>query len=114
MLAEATALRDRARREAGDPGAWREALAALERAEGQGPEVEVPARRDPGRSEARPSATSGCGRSWSRSGPIRQDVGPDGTDAAYATAFRDAGLDLDALEPDRVRPAAEAAARGGR
>ncbi len=33
--------RDRARREAGDPGAWRDALAALERAEGQGPEVEV-------------------------------------------------------------------------
>ena len=41
VLAEATALRDRARREAGDPGAWRDALAALERAEGQGPEVEV-------------------------------------------------------------------------
>ena len=29
----------------------------------------------------------------------QEDVGPDGTDAAYATAFRAAGLDLDALEP---------------
>ena len=47
----------------------------------------------------RPSATSGCGRSWSRSGPINRTSALEGTDAAYAAAFRDAGLDLDALEP---------------
>ena len=98
VLAEATALRDRASREAGDPAAWRDALAALERAEVQGPEVEV--LRDEiqaGRKEAE------------RDVRLRQelvevranqyDVGTDGTDVAYATAFRDAGLDLDALEP---------------
>ena len=28
------------------------------------------------------------------------DIGPDGTDAAYAVAFRDADLDLDVLSPD--------------
>ena len=31
VLAEARAVRDRASRQAGDPGAWRDALAALER-----------------------------------------------------------------------------------
>src|SRR5262249_57151510 len=37
ILAEATALRDKAVRQADDPTAWRDALAALGQAEGQGP-----------------------------------------------------------------------------
>ena len=77
VLAEATALRDRARREAGDPAAWRDALAALERAEGQGPGTRsrpCAARSRPG--WTRPSATPGCGRSWSRSGPISRTSAP--------------------------------------
>ena len=71
VLAEATALRDRARREAGDPARWRDALAALERAEGQGPEVEVlRGEIQAGLEEA--ERGSGCGRSWLRSGPIKR------------------------------------------
>ena len=98
VLAEATALRDRARREAGDPGAWRDAHAALERAAGEGPEVEV----------LRDEIQAGL-KEAERGVRLRQelvevranqlDVGAEGTDADYATAFRDAGLDLDALEP---------------
>ncbi len=99
VLAEATALRDRARRDAGDPGGWREALAALERAEGRGPEIEV----------LRDEIQAGL-KQAERDVRLRQelvevranqlDVGVEGTDAAYATAFRDAGLDLEALKPD--------------
>ena len=79
-------------------GAWRDALAALERVEGQGPEVEV----------LRDEIQAGM-KEAERGIRLRQelveiranqeDVGLKGTDAAYATAFRDAGLDLDALEP---------------
>ena len=47
----------------------------------------------------RPSATPSCDRTSSRSGPTAEDVGPEGTDAAYAAAFGAAGLDLEALEP---------------
>ena len=67
-------------------------------AEGQGPEVEV----------LREEIRAGLEEA-ERDVRLRQelvevranqyDVGPEGTDAAYATAFRDAGLDLDALEP---------------
>ena len=79
-------------------GAWRDALAALERAEGQGPEVEV--LRDEIQAGMK-EAERGI-RLRQELVEIRanqQDVGIEGTDAAYATAFRDAGLDLDALEP---------------
>ncbi len=99
VLAEARALRDRAVREAGDPAAWRDALAALERAEGRGPEVE--ALRDEiqaGLDEAERGVRLRQELVEVRAN--QQDVGAEGTDAAYAAAFRDAGLDLDALEPD--------------
>ncbi len=98
VLAEARALRDRAAREAGDPAAWREALAAVGRAEGRGPEVEA----------LRDDIRAGLDEA-ERGARLRQelvevranqyDVGLEGTDAAYAAAFRDAGLDLGALEP---------------
>ncbi len=98
VLAGARALRDRAVREAGDPAAWREALAAVERAEGQGPEVEA----------LRDEVRAGLDEA-ERGARLRQDlvevranqydVGNEGTDAAYAAAFREAGLDLDALGP---------------
>jgi serine/threonine-protein kinase len=100
ILAEATALRDKARRDVEDPAAWRDALAALDRAEGQGPADQVESLRreiQAGLDEAERDA-----RLRQELVDIRanqQDVGADGTDAAYAAAFRAADLDLDALEP---------------
>ncbi len=98
VLAEATALRNRARQDAGDPGAWREALAALDRAEGQGPEVQVL------RDELQAGLEDALRDVRLRQELVeiranQQEIGADGTDAAYAAAFRDAGLDLDILEP---------------
>jgi eukaryotic-like serine/threonine-protein kinase len=100
VLAEATALRDKARREAGDPGVWRDALAALKRVEGQGPQAGVDALRaeiEAGLNEAERDAKLRQDLVEIRAN--KEDVGPDGTDAAYAVAFRAAGLDLDALAP---------------
>jgi serine/threonine-protein kinase len=100
VLAEASALRDKARRDVDDPAAWRDALAALKRAEGQGPADQF--------ADVRDEIQKGLDEA-ERDGRLRQtlveiranheDVGPAGTDAAYATAFRAAELDLDALEP---------------
>ena len=80
-------------------------------AEGQGPEVvvlrdEIEAGLEAAERDVR------LRQSWSRSGPI-DDAGAEGTDAAYADAFRDAGLDLDALEPAEFARRLQAAARGG-
>ena len=100
VLAEATRLRDKARRDADDPAAWRDALAALERAEGQGPADRVAALRDEiqaGLDEAERDARLRQELVEVRAN--QQDAGLAGTDAAYATAFRTAELDLDALEP---------------
>ena len=100
ILAEATALRDKARREVIDPLLWREALAALERAVGQGPEDRVAALR--GEIRAGLDEAERVARLRQELVEIRAnqlDVGPDGTDAAYAAALRAAGLDLEALEP---------------
>ena len=100
VLAESTALRDKARREAGDPGLWRDALAALKRVEGQGPEARVEALRaeiEAGLNEAERDARLRQDLVEIRAN--QEDVGPEGTAAAYAAAFRAAGLDLDALEP---------------
>ena len=100
VLAEATALRDKARRDAEDPAAWRDALAALKRAEGQGPADQVEALRgeiQSGLDEAERDARLRQALVEVRAN--EQDVGPEGTDAAYATAFRAAELDLDALDP---------------
>jgi serine/threonine-protein kinase len=100
VLAEATALRDKAGRQPGDPAAWRDALAALERAEGQGPQDRVAALR--GEIQAGLDEAERDARLRQELVEIRAnqaDVGLEGTDVAYATAFRAAGLDLDALEP---------------
>ena len=87
-IAEATVLLDKARHEVDDPAAWRDALAALDRAEGQGPADRVAALRD----EIRP----GLDRA-DRDARLRQelvevrrsqvDSAVEGTDAAYAAAF---------------------------
>ncbi len=100
VLAETTALRNKARREAGDPGLWRDALAALRRVEGQGPQARVDALRaeiEAGLNEAERDAKLRQDLVEIRAN--HEDVGLDGTDAAYAAAFRAAGLDLDALGP---------------
>ena len=77
-----------------DPAAWRDALAALERAEGQGPAAPIAALRDEiqsGLDEAERDA-----RLRQELVEIRanqEDVGADGTDAAYASGVprREAG-----------------------
>ncbi len=100
VLAETKALRDKARRDADDPTAWRDALAALERAESQGPAGQVKDLRDEiraGLDEAERDARLRQAIVEIRAN--QEDVGPDGTDAAYATAFHAAEMDLDALEP---------------
>jgi serine/threonine-protein kinase len=100
MLAEAKALRDKARREHGDPAAWRDALAALDRAEGQGPREQVAALR--AEIQAALDQAEHDARLRQELVEIRAnklDVGLDGTDAAYAAAFGGAGLDLEALAP---------------
>jgi serine/threonine-protein kinase len=100
ILAEATALRDKARREAGGSAAWRDALAALERAEGQRPGDQAATLRDEiqaGLDEAERDA-----RLRQELVDIRanqEDVGLEDTDEAYAAAFRAARLDLKTLEP---------------
>jgi serine/threonine-protein kinase len=100
ILAEATALRDKARREAGGPAAWRDALAALERAEVQNVGGQAAALRDEihaGLDDAERDA-----RLRQELVDIRanqEDVGLEDTDAAYAAAFRAARLDLASLEP---------------
>jgi serine/threonine-protein kinase len=99
VLAETTALLAKARRDADDPAAWRDALAALGRAEGQGPADQVAALRD--EIQTGLDAAERDARLRQALVEVRanqQDVGAAGTDAAYATAFRAAELDLETLE----------------
>jgi serine/threonine-protein kinase len=103
VLAETRALRDKARRDSDDPAAWHDALAALERAEGQGPAEQVEALR--GEIQTGLDQAESDARLRQELVEIRanqEDVGAEGTDAAYATAFRAAEMDLDALEPGEL------------
>jgi serine/threonine-protein kinase len=100
VLAEAKALQDKARRQPGEPALWRDALAAVERALGQVPEDRIePLRREikDGLDEAERDAALRQQLVEIRAN--QQDVGAQGTDADYATAFATAGLDLEAFEP---------------
>jgi hypothetical protein len=115
VLAGARSLRDKARRDAEDLAAWHDALAALKQAEEQGPADQVEALR--GEIQAGLDAAERDARLRQALVEVRAnqlDVGNDGTDAAYAAAFRAAELDLDALEPaelaQRLRGRREAVA----
>jgi serine/threonine-protein kinase len=114
LLAGATALREKAERQPGDPAAWRDALAALARAEGQGPAERILAlRRAIGAGLEKAERDARLRQQVVEIRANQEDVGREGTDAAYATAYRDAGLDLEALEPGefarRLRQQGEAA-----
>ncbi len=107
LLAETTALLRKARSDAADPGPWHDALAALERVEEQGPEVKaLHAELQAGLDAA--ERTARLRQELVEIRANQQDVGLEGTDAAYATAFQAAELDLEKLE------AAEFARRLGR
>jgi tetratricopeptide (TPR) repeat protein len=99
VLAETTVLRDKARREFVDPGLWRDALASLNRVEGHGPEPRTEAMKaeiEDGLDHAQRLAKLRHDLVEIRAN--QQDVGHEGTDAAYSAAFRAAQMDLDALE----------------
>jgi eukaryotic-like serine/threonine-protein kinase len=99
LLAEASALKERARRDRGDASAWREALAALDRADAQGAGQRVATLRqeiEAGLDEA--ERYSRLRQELVEIRGNRQDVGSAATDAAYAAAFDAAGLNLDKLE----------------
>jgi tetratricopeptide (TPR) repeat protein len=98
VFAEATALRDKARRDPGNPALWREALAVSRRVEDQhaGSRYEaLRAELEAGLNEAERDATLRHELVAIRAS--ERDLGDGGTDAAYADAFQAAGLDLDAL-----------------
>ncbi len=101
IVAETKVLLNKARGEPGEPSLWRDALDALERARGQGPEDqltvlggEIRAGLDQAERDVR------LRQQLVEIRADQQDVGPDGTDAAYAAAFSDTGLDLEVLGPD--------------
>ncbi len=99
-LAETTVLLGKARRGSGDPGLWREALAALQRVEVLGTDTRADALRD---------EIEGGLNSAERGVKLRQqlieirankeEAGVISSDEAYAAAFRAAGMDLNVLEP---------------
>jgi serine/threonine-protein kinase len=105
LLAETTTLGDQARRQPDEPSGWREALAAARRVEdalagGGDPEA---ARR---LAALVADARAGLGvavrdarlqRALLDARAGLQEAGPTGTDAAYARAFADSGLDLKTL-----------------
>ncbi len=98
-LAEATTLRDRAREAAVDLALWQGAMAALEQAEGQGPEERVAdLRGEIGEGLNRATRMARLRQELVETRANQQDIGADGTDAAYTAAFREAGMDLEALE----------------
>ena len=129
VLGEAITLRDQASDHPDDPARWQVALAAIRRVEdvlgtaadsrAAGPPARV-ATRGAGRQRRRPSGTGCYSIAWWTSAAPRPTT-PDGsvTDAAYADAFREAGLDLAVLPPAeagariKARPPAMALARGG-
>ena len=95
------------------PAAWRDALAALERAEGQGPEVEAlrdEIRGRPGGGRARRPAAAGAGRGPGQSTGRRRR----GHRRRLRRGLPRRGAGPRRPRARRVRPPAEAAARGGR
>ncbi len=115
LLGRATTLLDQARDRPEDPVPWRTARAAVQQVEDDPTGIAADARDRLARIKA--NAVSGLDNA-ERDAKLRQtlvdiranlqDAGLDATDAAYAAAFRDAGLDIDALT------VAEAADRLGR
>jgi serine/threonine-protein kinase len=103
-LGEAETLLARAVASPEDPARWREAEAAASRVD---PSQVVDAAGQARLARIRSDAAAGLNNS-ERDAVLRQDlveirasendVGAAGTDAAYAEAFREAGLDLDALD----------------
>ena len=104
LLGRATTLLDQARGQPDDPVRWRTALAAVQQVEDD-PAGIAPEARDR-LARLKTDAASGL-RDAERDATLRQalvevranqqDAGLEATDAAYAGAFRAAGLDLDAL-----------------
>ena len=98
-----------------DPAQWQAALAAIQRVEdllggGTGSDADDPAASAGPRDEVRPAGDGGRARPRSCSIALvdirsAEADDPDGsaTDAAYAEAFREAGLDLAALSPAEAR-----------
>ncbi len=100
VLAETTALLRKAQDDASDPAPWRDALAALGRVEGQGPESRIDALRgeiQAGLDDAERTTT--LRRDLVEVCSNQQDVEVEDTDRGYSAAFQAARLDLDALEP---------------
>jgi tetratricopeptide (TPR) repeat protein/tRNA A-37 threonylcarbamoyl transferase component Bud32 len=100
VLAETTALVIKARRDAGDPVPWREAMAALGKVEGLGSEPRIENLRT--EIEAGVGEAERVAKLLQELVEIRaneEEVGIDVTDAAYTAAFRAAELDLETLEP---------------
>ena len=100
VLAETTSLLRRAQGDADEPGPWRDALAALGRVEGQGTEPRIDTLR--GQIQDGLDQAERIAKLRRELVEIRAnlfDVGAEGTDSAYATAFHAPGLDLDALDP---------------
>ena len=121
-----TLLRDQAEADPeGDPAKWRAAVAAARRAgDLLGPLIDAPSRREV---QALQEQVGEAAKAAGRDADLLRAVvdirsaeadDPDGSasDAAYARAFRDAGLDVDALGPEaaaariRARPAGVALA----
>ena len=114
LLGRAATLLDEARHRPDDPVPWRTASVAVQQVEDD-PTGITPDARDR-LARLRADAASGLGDA-ERDATLRQvlidiranqqDAGEEATDAAYTGAFRDAGLDLDALgeteAADRLR-----------
>jgi serine/threonine-protein kinase len=125
-LHEVTLLRSQAEGDpGGDPAKWRTAVAAARRAgEFLGPLIDAPSRREvQAVQQAVEAAAQAAGRDADllrAAVDIRSaeadDPNGSASDAAYARAFRQAGLDIDALGPDaasaqiKTRPAGVALA----
>jgi serine/threonine-protein kinase len=119
ILGEATTLRDQARADPDDPARWHAALAAIRRVEealgtGTGGDVKVRQQSDALRAEVRAGSDRAerAHRLLERLIDIRSAKAddPDGsaTDAAYADAFQQAGIDLAALPSAEVGAAIKA------
>ena len=120
-LREVTLLRGQAESDPeGDPAKWQAAVAAAQRAgDLLGPLIDGPSRREVQALQKQvDEAAQAAGRDANLLHAVvdirsaeADDPNGSASDAAYARAFRDAGLDLDALEPEaaaariRARPA---------
>jgi serine/threonine-protein kinase len=121
LVVRATTLLDQARARPDDPGRWRTALEATRPAEDDpgGLDPAARARLVRIKDDAAAGLRAAEGEATLRQALVevragRLDAGAQATDAAYAAAFRAAGLDVDALDPAeagarlRRRPAAVA------